>query len=116
MLFLCNIKIDSQMNVDDKTKAVFTLEKLFGFIGFIVLCAWGVGTYVSKQMERDDIQDNKIDKVDSKVEALKVEFKDSHKQINDKLDLIIQSQAKDHDKVNEMVIRHEYLNLNKQVK
>ncbi len=104
------------MEINEKTRLNFSGEKAFGIIGFILLSAWGIHTYVSKQMERDDSQDNNIENVKVEVKQLKAEFKESSLEINKKLDLIISHQNSDHDKVNEMVIRHEYLNFNKAIK
>lgn len=97
------------MEINEKTRFNFDGSKAFTIIAFVALSAWAIHTYISSQTERDDKQDNKIDIVDAKVESLKIEFKESQKQINQKLDKIIEKQESDHD----IVIRHEYSNLNK---
>lgn len=104
------------MEITEKTRVNFSGEKALSIIAFLLLTAWGIHTYVSKQMERDDSQDNNIEIVKVEVKQLKAEFKESSLEINKKLDLIISHQNSDHDKVNEMVIRHEYLNFNKNIK
>lgn len=97
------------MEINEKTRLNFSGEKAVGIVAFIILCAWGIHTYISKQTERDASQDVRIEKVDDKVDALDAEFQKSQAEINSKLDKIIEKQDADHD----IVIRHEYSNLNK---
>ena len=97
------------MEINEKTRVNFSGEKYLGIIAGVILAVWGVHTYISKQTQRDDSQDVKIERVDNKVDALDAEFQKSQTEINLKLDKIIQKQDTDHD----IVVRHEYSNLNK---
>ena len=97
------------MEINEKTRLNFSGEKALAIVAVIIICVWGIHTYISKQTERDDSQDVRIEKVDNKVNALDAEFQKSQTEINSKLDKIIQKQDSDHD----IVIRHEYSNLNK---
>ena len=97
------------MEINENTRVNFSGEKALGIIAGVILVVWGIHTYISKQTERDDSQDVKIERVDNKVDALNAEFQKSQTEINSKLDKIIQKQDTDHD----IVVRHEYSNLNK---
>jgi peptidoglycan hydrolase CwlO-like protein len=97
------------IEIDEKTKLIFTGEKLLAFVVGIIVAVWAIHTYISKQTERDDNQDTKIQSVSIKVDNLEKKVDDNQKQIIDRLDEISKKQDKDHD----IVIRHEYSNLNK---
>lgn len=96
------------MEINEKTRVNFSGEKAIAIIGFVLLTAWGVHTYISKQTERDLNQDISIDKVDSKVEALKL----TNVEINNKLDKIIQKQDAQSDFEHSIIVKHQYENLN----
>ncbi len=112
---MCELK-SQRMEVNEKLRFNFSGEKVFGTLGALLVFGWGIHTYIDKQTKRDDSQDAKIEKVDLKVNALTEKMQEQNNSINSKLDKIIEKQEIDHDKVDEMVIRHEYLNLNKGVK
>ena len=96
------------MEITEKTRFNFNGEKMVGAFVAVFLVAWALHLYITKQTERDDRQDNKIDLVTAKVVSLEQEFKASSIEINNKLDRIIEKQAIDHD----IVIRHEYSKIN----
>jgi len=96
------------MEINEKTRLNFSGEKALSIIAFVLLTAWVVHTYISKQTERDLNQDISIDKVDSKVEALKL----TSVEINNKLDRIIQKQEAQADFEHSIIVKHQYENLN----
>jgi hypothetical protein len=96
------------MEINEKTRLNFSGEKALSIIAVVLLTAWGVHTYISKQTERDLNQDISIDKVDSKVEALKL----TSVEINNKLDRIIQKQEAQADFEHSIIVKHQYENLN----
>ena len=96
------------MEINEKTRINFSGEKALSIIVFVLLTAWGVHTYISKQTERDLNQDIHIDKVDSKVDALKL----TSAEINGKLDRIIQKQEAQADFEHSIIVKHQYENLN----
>ena len=65
------------MEITEKTRFNFNGEKMIGAFVAVFLIAWALHLYISKQTERDDRQDNKIDLVTAKVVSLEQELKPS---------------------------------------
>lgn len=97
------------IELNEKTRLNITGEKFVAVVVAICVSVWAIHTYISKQTERDDNQDTKIQSVTIKVDNLEKKVDDNQRQILDRLDEISKKQDKDHD----IVIRHEYSNLNK---
>lgn len=97
------------IEINENTRLNITGEKFVAVVVAICVSVWAIHTYISKQTERDDSQDTKIQSVSIKVDNLEKKVDDNQKQILDRLDEISKKQDKDHD----IVIRHEYSNLNK---
>lgn len=97
------------IEINEKTRLNVTGEKFFAIIIGVGLSVWAIHTYISKQTERDDKQDVKIETVTIQIDNLEKKVDDNQKQILQRLDDISKKQDSDHD----IVIRHEYSNLNK---
>lgn len=100
------------MEISEKTRFSFDFKLVITGICLTASLFWFLHTYISKQTERDDSQDFKIETVTTKIDELEKKVDENQQVIISKLNQIESNQSKDHD----IVIRHEYMNLNKAMK